>query len=179
MKLKTKKQNVISIQEIENQIYLIRGHKVMFDADLGLLYKVTTFNLNKAVKRNPTRFPPDFMFQLTHDELTDLVFQTGISSPAKHGGRRFLPYVFTQEGVAMLSSVLRSDEAVQVNILIMRAFVRLREMGISHDDLNRRIDQLEARYDRQFISVFDAIRELMSERSIPLKRIIGLDKKSG
>jgi hypothetical protein len=177
MKSKTGVSSQTSLQEIESQIYLIRGHKVIFDADLARLYRVTTFNLNKAVKRNQTRFPQDFMFQLTNQELKDLVFQSGISSLATHGGRRSLPYVFTQEGVAMLSSVLRSDEAVQVNILIMRAFVRLKELSISHDDLSRRIAHLEARYDQQFSSVFEAIRELISERSIPLKRVIGLGKK--
>jgi hypothetical protein len=177
MESNTDKRRAISVQEIEHQIYLIRGHKVIFDSDLARLYRVTTFNLNKAVKRNLARFPPDFMFQLTNQELKDLVFQSGISSSASHGGRRSPPYVFTQEGVAMLSSVLRSDEAVQVNILIMRAFVRLKELSISHDDLNRRIDHLEERYDQQFSSVFDAIRELISERSIPLKRVIGLAKE--
>lgn len=171
------KEKVISLQEIENRIYMIRGHKVILDADLARLYGVTTFNLNKAVRRNLARFPSDFMFRLTNQEVKDLLFQSGIAKFPTHGGRRSLPYAFTQEGVAMLSSALRSDEAIHLNIQIMRAFVRLKEMTISHDDLSRRIEQLEENYDHRFASVFDAIRELMSERSVPLKRIVGLDKK--
>jgi len=115
-----------SLSDIENKIYLIRGLKVMLDSDLAALYGVTTFNLNKAVKRNIERFPRDFMFHLTNRELSDLIFQIGISSePSGHGGRRHPPVVFTQEGVAMLSSVLRSEQAVQVNIYIMRCLRKI------------------------------------------------------
>ncbi len=172
------KHHPISLQEVENQIYLIRGQKVMIDTDLARLYGVTTFNLNKAVKRNRLRFPTDFMFQLTNQELSDLIFQNGIARSSGHGGRRSLPFAFTQEGVAMISSVLRSDEAIQMNILIMRAFVRLKEVNMSHAELNRRLDSLEERYDQQFSSIFEAIRELISDRSVPRKRVIGLGKKN-
>lgn len=168
----------LSLKDIEDKIYLIRGVKVMLDSDLAYLYGVTTFNLNKAVKRNGDRFPRDFMFRLTNQEVMDLTFQIGMSKKtSEHGGRRHPPNVFTQEGVAMLSSVLRSEQAVQVNIFIMRAFVRLRELIMGHEDLSRRIDQLEVRYDGQFSSIFDAIRELMSKHAVPRKRIIGLGKK--
>ena len=110
---------MISPERVEQSILLIRGHKVMLDADLARLYGVTTFNLNKAVKRNIDRFPEDFMFQLTYEEAAALRFQIGISKPAGRGGRRYLPYVFTEQGVAMLSSVLRSKNAVRVNIDVM------------------------------------------------------------
>ncbi len=125
---------------VERRIYLIRGQKVMLDADLAELYQVTTGALNKAVSRNRQRFPEDFMFQLTSDEFENLRFQSGISS---WGGRRYFPYAFTELGVAMLSSVLRSERAVQMNIVIMRAFVRLREMLVSHRELARKIERLE------------------------------------
>jgi len=118
----------VPIERIENAILFIRGHKVMLDRDLAALYGVTTFNLNKAVKRNTDRFPEDFMFQLTAAEASTLRFQIGMSKGKGRGGRRYLPYVFTEQGVAMLSSVLRSKRAVQVNVEIMRAFVRLRRM---------------------------------------------------
>jgi len=134
----------------------------MLDADLAGLYGVTTFNLNKAVKRNMGRFPKDFMFQLTEEEAASLRFQIGMSKPKGRGGRRYLPYVFTEQGVAMLSSVLRSGRAVRVNITIMRAFVRLREMIASHKDLAKQLNDLERKYDAKFKIVFDAIRELMA-----------------
>ena len=132
------------------------------DKDLAALYGVTTGNLNKAVKRNLARFPSDFMFQLSSEEARSLIFQSGISRPKGRGGRRFAPYAFTEQGVAMLSSVLNSERAVAVNIEIMRAFVRLRQMLATHADLARRLDELEQKYDRQFASVFDAIRQLMT-----------------
>jgi hypothetical protein len=118
------------LTQIQNMIYEIRGQKVMLDSDLAALYEVETFNLNKAVKRNMERFPDDFMFQLTKDEWENLTFQNGISSK-QHGGRRFMPYVFTEQGVAMLASVLNSTKAVIVNINIMRAFVKLRHYVLS------------------------------------------------
>ena len=111
-------QTHLSVKDIESKIYLIRGLKVILDSDLSSLYDVTTFNLNKAVKRNRDRFPRDFMFQLTNQELVNLTFQSGISSSSRHGGRRHLPFVFTQEGIAMLSSVLHSEKAVQVIYLL-------------------------------------------------------------
>ena len=143
----------------------------MLDADLAKLYGVTTFNLNKAVKRNPDRFPQDFMFQLNFQEVRDLIFQFGISKTSGRGGRRHLPYAFTEQGVAMLSSVLRSKRAVQVNVEIMRAFVRLREMIGSSKELTKRLDELEKKYDPQFKVVFDAIRELMTPPVVPHRRI--------
>ena len=132
----------------------------MLDTDLARLYGVTTGNLNKAVRRNLPRFPPDFMFQLSESEAEGLIFQTGRSKG--RGGRRHLPYAFTEQGVAMLSSVLRSPRAVSVNAEIMRAFVRLRTTLAEHRDLAVRLDGLEGKYDRQFKVVFDAIRALMT-----------------
>jgi hypothetical protein len=152
--------NLISIEKIEKAIYLIRGEKVMLDRDLASLYEVETGALNRAVKRNLLRFPPDFMFQLTTDEADLLRCQIGISKSGR-GGRRFLPYVFTEQGVAMLSSVLNSERAVLVNIEIMRAFVKLRQMLASNAELSRRLAELESKYDKQFRVVFDAIRQLM------------------
>ena len=145
----------------------------MLDSDLAELYGVETKNLNKAVKRNLDRFPADFMFQLTAEEAEDLRFQIGTSKPAGRGGRRYLPNAFTEQGVAMLSSVLRSQRAVQVNIAIMRAFVRLREMLSSHKDLARRLDELERNYDEKFRVVFEAIRQLMAPPPAPKRRRIG------
>ncbi len=147
------------ITEVEDSIRLIRSTRVMVDADLAALYGVETRALTQAVRRNADRFPDDFMFQLTDEEFEALKSQTVISS--QWGGRRTRPYVFTEQGVAMLSSVLRSDRAVQVNIEIMRAFVRLRRILASNAELERRLDELEDRYDQQFRAVFDTIRELM------------------
>ena len=138
---------------------MIRGEKVMLDADLASLYGVKTSQLNRAVQRNLERFPKDFMFQLTFEEAEALRCQFGISKGK--GGRRYRLYAFTKQGVAMLSSVLRSPRAVEVNIAIMRAFVKLRRWAIEHADLARRIDELESRYDQKFAAVFDAIRKLM------------------
>jgi flagellar capping protein FliD len=167
-----------SLSQIETLIYQIRGKKIILGPDLARLYVVTTFNLNKAVRRNLSRFPDDFMFQLTNQEVRDLKFQSGISSLNTHGGTRITPYAFTQEGVAMLSSVLRSEHAVRVNIAIMRAFVKLKSLLTDHDLLIRRMDALQEKYDGQFEAVFVAIRELMSEQSVPRKRIIGIGKSS-
>jgi len=132
----------------------------MLDKDLAELYNAETFNINKAVKRNIDRFPPDFMFQLTQDEFDNLIFHFGIS---RWGGTRKLPYAFTELGVAMLSSVLNSKRAVQVNIQIMRAFVALREILAAHKDLAQKLEEMEKKYDRQFKIVFDAIRQLISD----------------
>jgi len=154
---------LVTRKSIEQAIFLIRGHRVMLDSDLAKLYGVTTFNLNKAVKRNRDRFPEDFMFRLSEQERLALTFQIGISKSKGRGGRRNAPYVFTEQGVAMLSSVLRSKRAIQVNIAIMRAFVRLREMIGTNKTLARRLNKLEKKYDAQFRVVFDAIRELMAE----------------
>ncbi|TKJ41059.1 DNA-binding protein [candidate division LCP-89 bacterium B3_LCP] len=154
--------NLIPIERIENKILLIRGQKVMLDRDLADLYGVTTGNLNKAVTRNINRFPQDFMFQLNKQEFDNLIFHFGTSN---WGGTRKLPRAFTEQGVAMLSSVLRSEKAVQVNILIVRAFVKLRGILAAHKDLSRKLDEMEKKYDAQFKIVFDAIRELMTPPS--------------
>ena len=162
--------NLISIEKIENFIYLIRGEKVMLDRDLALLYGVETKTLNRAVKRNLQRFPLDFMFQLTEDEAEILRYQIG-TSRLGHGGRRYLPYVFTEQGVAMLSSVLNSECAIIVNIEIMRAFVSLRQSLASNIEQERRLDELESKYDKQFRIVFDAIRQLMKPQTVKRKPI--------
>ena len=136
------KQLPIPAQSIERRIYLIRSQKVMLDSDLAELYQVPTKSLNLAVRRNPDRFPADFMFQLTKEEFENLRFQFETSSSG-YGGRRYLPYAFTELGVAMLSSVLNTERAVQMNILIVRAFVRLREVLATHKDLAAKIEKLE------------------------------------
>lgn len=154
---------------IEQQIHVIRGCRVLLDADLADLYGVSTRVLNQAVKRNLSRFPGDFMFQLTVAEATNLMSQVVTSS--SWGGRRKLPYAFTEQGVAMLSSVLRSERAIVVNIAIMRTFVRLRQVLETHHDLARRVDELESRYDGQFRVVFDALRQLIAPSASPARRI--------
>jgi phage regulator Rha-like protein len=142
---------------IEQKIYLIRGHKVMLDSDLAKLYGVTPKRLNEQVKRNKKRFPPDFMFQITKEEDESLrsQFATLKSGRGKH--RKYRPYVFTEQGVAMLSSVLNSERAIQVNIEIMRTFTKLRTMLAEHKDLKRKLTALEKKYDKQFKIVFEAI----------------------
>lgn len=159
-------------ESIERRIFLARGQKVMVDADLASLYGVTTGNMNLAVKRNPTRFPEDFMFQLTPDEVGNLTLQNASSS---WGGRRRQPYVFTEHGVAMLSSVLRSERAVQMNILIVRAFVRIRELVASQKDLAHRVEKLEEmqeRHESVIGMLADDIEELRTVE-VPVKRPIG------
>jgi len=156
-------------EQIESIIFSIRGKKVILDRDLSHLYEVTTGNLNKAVKRNLDRFPDDFMFQLTPEEYESLRFHFGILKRGRHS--KYLPYAFTEQGVAMLSSVLRSTRAVQVNIEIMRTFVRLRKMLAAHADLARKLAALEKKYDEQFRVVFDAIRQLMATSEKPKKKI--------
>jgi len=155
-----KDRALIPPERIERSILLIRGHKVMLDSDLAELYGVTTKRLNEQVRRNLSRFPEDFMFQLTESE-THLLRSQFATSKEGRGGRRYLPYAFTEQGVAMLSSVLNSERAIKVNIEIMRTFVRLRRILASHADLARKLDSLEKKYDTQFKVVFDAIRELM------------------
>ncbi len=153
------KKSIIPKELIERTILLIRGHKVMLDKDLAELYSVTTSNLNKAVSRNIDRFPDDFMFRLSEEEFKNLKFHFGTSS---WGGTRKLPRAFTEQGVAMLSSVLHSKRAIQVNVEIMRTFVRLRQMLASNAELARKLATLEKKYDAQFKVVFDAIRSLMT-----------------
>ena len=150
---------LIPVERIERSILRLRGHNVILDKDLASLYGVTTGSFNQAVSRNLDRFPDDFMFQLTKEEFENLKSQSVISS--QWGGTRKLPRAFTEQGVAMLSGVLKSKKAVQVNIEIMRAFVQLRQMLASHKELSRKLNSLEKKYDKQFKLVFDAIRELM------------------
>jgi hypothetical protein len=156
---KKSSQALVPAERIERSILFIRDQKVMLDSDLAELYGVETKALTRAMRRNIERFPADFMFQLSAEEYANLRRQFGASS---WGGRRTRPYAFTEQGVAMLSSVLRSPRAVAVNIEIMRAFVRLRQLLASHADLARRLDALEQKYDRQFKVVFDAIRQMMT-----------------
>ena len=172
--------NLVPTERIERSILLIRGHKVMLDADLAELYGVETKVLNQAVKRNLGRFPEDFMFRLTPREIENLRFHFGtsslrsqfVTSKLGRGGRRYAPQVFTEQGVAMLSSVLRSKRAIQVNVEIMRTFVRLRQLLATNAQLARKLEALEKKYDAQFKSVFDAIRQLMTPPE-PKKRKIG------
>lgn len=171
-KKKPSAETIVPSELIEKRIYLVRGQKVMLDSDLAELYGVTTGNLNLAVRRNKTRFPRDFMFQLTPEEAKSLLLQTARAKG--RGGRRTPPYVFTEQGVAMLSSVLRSEHAVQVNIAIMRAFVRLRELLAVHKDLAHKIEALErkdAEHDAKFRVVFEAIQELLQDTPSPRRRI--------
>lgn len=160
---------VVATERILSAIHRMRGQKVMLAADLAELYGVETRALVQAVKRNASRFPGDFMFQLTTVETATLTSQVVMSKT--RGGRRSRPYAFTEQGVAMLSSVLRSPRAVEVNVEIMRAFVRVREMVAGRAELVRRLDALEERYDQQFGAVFDAIRALVADEAKPRRRI--------
>ncbi len=170
----TDKQTLISSERIKEYILLIRGHKVILDRDLAQLYEVTTGNLNKAVTRNIDRFPSDFAFRLTPEEYQTLRFQFGSLKRGQHA--KYPPRVFTEQGVAMLSSVLKSKRAALVNVAIMRTFVQLREMLATHKDLARKLNTLEQKYDAQFKVVFDAIRQLMTEPE-QKKRKIGFKEK--
>jgi hypothetical protein len=164
-------KEVISIERIARAILVIRREKVMLDSDLAALYGVTTGNLNKAVKRNAERFPTDFMFQLDAEEVANLKFRFGISS---WGGRRLVPYAFTEQGVAMLSSVLNSERAVKVNIAIMRAFVKLRETLDTNRELARKFAELERRvgkHDDEIAAILEAIRQLMAPSEKPRREI--------
>ncbi len=162
--------SLVPTEKIEKTIRLVRGQKVMLDFDLAALYGVTTRHLNRCVRRNARRFPLDFMFQLDAQEVAHLMYQKGTSKTGR-GGRRKPVLAFTQEGVAMLSSVLHSPRAIRVNIEIMRAFVRLRSLLALHTDLARRLDEIESRYDGQFRVVFEAIRELTMPPEPPRRQI--------
>ena len=167
-----KKESTVPTELIEQRIYLIRGDKVMLDFHLAELYAVETKKLIQAVKRNIDRFPPDFMFQLSKGEFDNLRSQSVTSR--QWGGRRYRPFVFTEQGVAMLSSVLRSKRAIQVNIAIMRAFVKLRNILATHEDLKKKLEELEGkfeRHDEQIKLVFDAIRQLMQPPEKPKQKI--------
>ena len=162
--------NVISVDVIATKILLMRGKRVMLDRDLAKLYEVDTRQLTRQVRRNIDRFPEDFTFQLTKEELQNLMCQFGTSS---WGGTRKLPYAFTEQGVAMLSGVLHSKRAIRVNIQIMRAFTQLRRMLLTNVDLRRKLEEMEKKYDKQFIIVFKAIKKLLEPPPIKEKRIIG------
>ena len=163
-------------EAIARLVHAVRGERVLFDADLARLYGVSTRTLNQAVRRNLERFPSDFMFRLTPEEWSNLRSQIVISSLGTWGGARYLPYAFTEQGVAMLSSVLRSPRAVEVNIAIMRTFVELRRLMDSNRQLARKIEAMEKKYDEQFGVVFEAIKRLIAEddaRKARPKRGIG------
>jgi ORF6N domain len=165
-------KEIIPIERVVQSIRWIRGQKVLFDSDLAALYGVTTGNLNKAVNRNRDRFPSDFMFQLSAEEAEDLIFQIGRSKG--RGGRRHRPYAFTEQGIAMLSSVLNSDRAIRVNIAIMRAFVKLRQMLETNRELARKFSELERRvgkHDQEIAAILEAIRQLMAPPEKPRREI--------
>jgi hypothetical protein len=161
-------KEIVPQELLSSKIFIIRGHKVMLDRDLAALYGVGTRDLNKAVSRNPERFPEDFMFRIDKGERKNLMFQFGTSS---WGGTRKPPCVFTEHGILMLSSVLKSRRAIEVNIQIMRTFTRLRELLSTHADLRRKLEEMEKKYDCQFKAVFDAIRSLIAEPERRVKRI--------
>ena len=180
----TKNPSLIPQKHIENKILFIRGHKVMLDKDLAELYEVQTKVLNQAVKRNLDRFPEDFMFQMTKEEFENWKSQFVTSNQAektslrsqnvtlKQGQhRKYLPYVFTEQGVSMLSSILNSNRAIQVNIQIMRTFTKLRELMTTHKELRQKIETMEQKYDYQFKIVFDAIKKLLDPPAEPKKPI--------
>jgi len=160
---------LITTSQIEGKIFLIRGQKVMLSADLAQLYGVEPRALVQAVKRNLDRFPEDFMFQLTDTEFLNLKSQIVTSSWG--GLRRATPYAFTESGVAMLSSVLKSKQAIQVNVQIMRTFTKLREMIVPHKDLARKLSDLEKKYDGQFRIVFEAIRQIIEVEEKPKRKV--------
>ncbi|MBW2174637.1 MAG: ORF6N domain-containing protein [Deltaproteobacteria bacterium] len=164
-----KRKSVVPAERVEKAILLIRGQKVMLDRDLAELYGVPTKVLKQAVRRNIKRFPPDFMFELTREEGQSLRSQNVTLKRGQHS--KYLPFAFTEQGVAMLSSVLNSDRAIDVNIEIMRAFVRLRQMLAAHKDLARKLAALEKKYDDHFKVVFEAIAELMTPPEKPKKKI--------
>lgn len=168
----------VPVEFIERRIYSIRGQKVMLDASLAELYEVPTSRVNEAVKRNKERFPPDFMFQLTSDETKSLLSQFAIAN-GQRGGRRTLPYAFTEHGIVMLSSVLNSPRAVQMNILVVRAFVKIREILATHKDLARKIAQLDRQqrdHGQRLAAVYSVVKQLrlrqeMEEQETPKRRI--------
>ncbi len=173
--------SLVPTEQVEKLILIIRGHKVLLDSDLAVLYGVETKVLNQAVRRNRDRFPSDFMFQLTASEVADLNRSQIVTGSQKHRDPRFRPFAFTEQGVAMLSSILRSKRAVTVNIEIMRAFVRLREMLASNRELAEKLSELErhiAMHDKQIQTIFEAIRQLISTPETETKhRLIGFQPK--
>jgi hypothetical protein len=166
---------LVSAERIENIIFLLRGYKIILDSDLAVLYEVEVKQLKRQVRRNRDRFPTDFMFELSKEEYHSLRRHSGTLKRGEHS--KYPPYAFTEQGVAMLSSVLNSKRAVQVNIEIMRAFVRLRQLLASNTQLARKLDALEKKYDAQFKVVFDAIRQLMTPPPSKTRRIGFLAKE--
>ena len=164
---------IVSQESVERKIFIVRGHRVMISNHLAMLYGVETRDLNKAVARNIERFPEDFMFQLNNTEFANLKFHFGTSS---WGGTRKLPRAFTEQGIAMLSSVLRSKRAVEVNIAIMRTFVKLREILASNELLRHKIESMERKYDEQFKAVFEVLKKMLAEPEKP-KRPFGFHSK--
>ncbi len=163
----SRRNSIVPGAFISSRIYAIRSTRVMLDADLASLYGVSTSSLNRAVLRNLERFPEDFMFRLKPRETDALTCQSGISNQQSRGGRRYLPYAFTEQGVAMLSSVLRSQRAVRVNVAIMRAFVQVRRAIATHEELRKKIEQMERRYDGKFEIVFSAIKQMLGPSERP------------
>ena len=161
--------DVVPIENLINKIIFLRGHKVMLDSDLAELYGVETKMLKRAVRRNIDRFPVDFMFEISDDEYISLRSQFGTLKRGQHS--KYLPYAFTEQGIAMLSSVLHSERAIKVNIAIMRAFVKLRELLLTNKELNRKLQKMEAKYDKQFRIVFEVLKELMEKPKQPRKEI--------
>lgn len=170
--------SLIPLERIVDRILLIRGHRVILDRDLANLYGVDTKTLNRAVKRNLDRFPSDFMYQLSIDEVSGLRYQFGTSNDdvKARGGRRYFPYAFTEQGVAMLSSVLRSKEAVAVNIEVMRAFVEMRRMAEQHKDLAQEIKALDHKWETKFTDLYQIIKSMILPPDRP-KRQIGFRKE--
>ena len=169
-------KELIPLERIEKRILLIRGHKVMLDSDLAELYKVTTKVFNQAVKRNKRRFPENFMFQLSKEEKNELVTNCDRFDRLKHSTA--LPYAFTEHGALMSANILNSERAIDASILVVEAFVRLREMVLAHRELAHKLNDLEAKYDKQFNVVFDAIRQLMAPPPVPTKGKIGFPADS-
>jgi len=165
--VKAQNVSIIPIESIAQKIYLIRDQKVMLDTDLAALYGVTTGNLNKAVKRNPRRFPDDFMIQLTPEEFESLKFQIGIPNTTGRGGRRSPPYAFTEQGVAMLSSILHSNRAADINVAIMRTFVRMREVLATDKDLARKVEK----HDHDIAVLYDYIKKVLGPPTTKKKPI--------
>jgi hypothetical protein len=162
--------DALSIQ-VERRILLIRGQKVLLDADLAQLYGISTSRFNQAIKRNLDRFPEDFLFQLNGEEVNSLRSQIVILKTGRGQHRKYRPYAFTEHGAIMAATVLNSARAIAMSVEVVRAFVRLRELLLSNAELSRKLDELESKYDEQFRVVFDAIRQLMSKEEMPKRRI--------
>lgn len=171
---------IVTLDQVERKIFLIRGQQILLDSDLAALYGVETRVLNQAVRRNIERFPEDFLLTLTREEFDNLISQSVTSSSKNFGGRRKLPFAFTEQGVAMLSSVLNSERAVQVNIAIMRAFVNMRKLAVTNEEVAKRLAVIERKidhHDENFKKVFGAIRAMLNPPAKPQKRIGYIQEK--